>query len=155
PSRAVLIFKAEEAHKGHGHKREALPWWIFALVGGLVTYMLGPKFLAGRFGLPPSAPSAISADEPSWTAMGIEAAIYFPPGALLGGLFGWFLIRPVNAGLGWFFRLFNRGFDRMTLGYGGVVHRVLRLSVVVLVIYVGLLGITWWQFARTPTGFIP
>ena len=155
PSRAVLIFKAEEAHKGHGHKREALPWWIFALVGGLITYMIGPKFLAGHYGLPKAAPSPTDADGPSSAEMLIEFAIYFPPGALVGGLFGWFLIRPVNAGLGWFFRLFNRGFDKMTRGYGGVVHRVLRVSAVVLVVYVGLLGMTVWQFDRTPTGFIP
>jgi multidrug efflux pump len=32
PSRAVLIFKADE-NKGHGHRREALPWWSFAIVG--------------------------------------------------------------------------------------------------------------------------
>src|SRR6202044_3656578 len=30
PSRAVLIFKTEE---GHAHKPEALPWWIFGLLG--------------------------------------------------------------------------------------------------------------------------
>ena len=70
-------------------------------------------------------------------------------------LIGWFLIRPVNAGLGWFFRAFNRFFDWMTGTYGNAVGKVLRLSVVVLVIYGGLLGLTYWQFSRTPSGFIP
>ena len=32
---------------------------------------------------------------------------------------------------------------------------MLRLSVVVLLVYGGLLGLTYWQFHRTPTGFIP
>src|SRR6266567_1971988 len=53
------------------------------------------------------------------------------------------------------FRGFNRCFDRMTGAYGAAVGKVLRLSVVVLVIYGGLLGLTYWQFYRTPSGFIP
>ena len=36
PSRAVLIFKTEEGEHGHELKREALPWWIFGLFGGLL-----------------------------------------------------------------------------------------------------------------------
>src|SRR6185437_17168678 len=36
PSRAVLIFKAQEAAGGHGHghalKREAVPWWALAIL---------------------------------------------------------------------------------------------------------------------------
>ena len=52
PSRAVLIFKTEEGSHGHELKREALPWWIFGLVGGILAYWYGPSFLAGRFGLP-------------------------------------------------------------------------------------------------------
>src|ERR1700719_2078198 len=45
PSRAVVIFKTEEGDKGHQHKREALPWWIFGILGGLVTVWLGPMIL--------------------------------------------------------------------------------------------------------------
>ncbi|MEA2983247.1 MAG: hydrophobic/amphiphilic exporter (mainly bacteria), family [Alphaproteobacteria bacterium] len=59
--------------------------------------------------------------------------------------------RPFNA----FFSTFNRGFDKLTLGYGGLTRRVLRVSAMMLVIYVGLIGITYFQFARTPSGFIP
>ena len=29
------------------------------------------------------------------------------------------------------------------------------MSVLVLIVYGGLLGLTYWQFIRTPTGFIP
>ena len=43
----------------------------------------------------------------------------------------------------------------MTALYGRAVGRTLRLSAMVLVIYAGLLGMTYWQFQRTPTGFIP
>ena len=48
PSRAVLIFKTEEGtHGGHELKREALPWWIFGVVGGILAYWYGPE-LPGR-----------------------------------------------------------------------------------------------------------
>ena len=59
--------------------------------------------------------------------------------------------RPFNA----FFSAFNWGFDKLSLGYGGLTRRVLRVSAMMLVIYAGLIGLTYFQFARTPSGFIP
>ena len=42
-------------------------------------------------------------------------------------------------------------FDRMTAVYGRTVGRVLRMSAVVLMVYGGLLVLTYWQFsARRP-----
>ena len=64
-------------------------------------------------------------------------------------------IRPVNAVLGWLFRGFNRLFDRMTAVYGRMVGGVLRISAIVLVLYGGLLVLTYWQFNHAPTGFVP
>jgi multidrug efflux pump len=64
---------------------------------------------------------------------------------------GSLLARPVRA----FFRGFNFGFERMSLGYGGLTRRLVRLVVLVLVVYGGLIALTGWQFARAPTGFIP
>jgi multidrug efflux pump subunit AcrB len=154
PSRAVLIFKTEEGGKGHEHKREALPWWIFGVVGGVVTAWLLPGLLAGRLGLPPLPNPEEGVEVPGLVAWGMSAA-YFTPGALVGCLVGWFIIRPVNAVLGWFFRGFNRLFDHMTGLYGRAVGRTLRLSVIVLLIYAGLLGMTYWQFNKAPSGFIP
>ncbi len=58
PSRAVLIFKTEEGAHGHEFKREALPWWIFGVVGGLLAVWYGPALLAGRFGLPAESAGA-------------------------------------------------------------------------------------------------
>ena len=39
--------------------------------------------------------------------------------------------------------------------YGKLTGRLIRLSVVVLAAYVGLIGLTGYQFSRAPTGFIP
>jgi multidrug efflux pump subunit AcrB len=151
PSRAVLIFKTEEAAGGREPRREALPWWIFGVLGGLLTAWLGPALLPGLPGLPtPQAgepPGALQ----EWLAWGLS----FAPGALIGGVLGWFVIRPVNAVLGRVFLVFNRSFDRVTALYGGTVAGVLRLSVIALFLYGGLLVFTGRQFARAPMGFIP
>jgi len=61
------------------------------------------------------------------------------------------LSRPANI----FFAGFNKLFERLSLGYGGLTRRVLRVSVLMLIIYSGLIGLTYFQFARTPSGFIP
>jgi multidrug efflux pump len=157
PSRAVSIFKTEEhgadqagnAARRHP-KKEALPWWIFGIVGGLVTAWLAPRFLAGHLGLP-AAPAEEAGSLQKWLYWGAT----FSPGLLVGLVAGWFLISPVNAVLGWFFRGFNRLFDGVTAAYGWTVGKLLRLSVIVLVAYVGLLGLTGWRVASAPTGFIP
>jgi hydrophobe/amphiphile efflux-1 (HAE1) family protein len=57
--------------------------------------------------------------------------------------------------LGWFFRLFNASFTLSTNLYVRLVAMLLRVSLVTMLVYVGLLGLTYWQFNRTPTGFIP
>src|SRR5271157_4601577 len=157
PSRAVLIFKTEEKEHGHELKREALPWWFFGVLGGILTAWLGQdlatQLATKHLYLLPSSSGADSA-APEWLARATWVGAFIP-GALLGGLLGWFLIAPVNAVLGWLFRGFNRLFDRMTVAYGRVVGSLLRVSIVVLLVYGGLLGLTYLQFLRTPTGFIP
>ncbi len=50
---------------------------------------------------------------------------------------------------------FNRGFDRLSNGYSAVTRRFVRMAVVLLVIYAGLLALTGWRLSATPTGFIP
>jgi multidrug efflux pump len=54
-----------------------------------------------------------------------------------------------------FFRGFNWLFDRATKLYGRTVGWALRLSVIVLVMYVGLVALTGYGFTCVPTGFIP
>src|SRR5262249_47459431 len=92
---------------------------------------------------------------PKWLALTLSTTFYFLPGVLVGGVIGWFLISPVNAVLGWVFRGFNRGFDWMTAGYGWTVGKSLRVSAIVLLLYGGLLVLTYAEFTRAPTGFIP
>jgi multidrug efflux pump len=154
PSRAVMIFKTEGSSHGHELKREALPWWIFGVLGGVLTAWLELRFVADALGLPVPAAGADQAELSTWMSWKLWGA-YFLPGAVAGCAVGRFVIRPVNVVLGWLFRGFNRMFDRMAGSYTQLVGRVLPVSVLVLIVYGGLLGLTYWQFVRTPTGFIP
>ncbi len=61
----------------------------------------------------------------------------------------------LDATLGWFFRPFNRVFEKASHGYVGAVRRVVRGSGIALFVYVGLMGLTYLGFATTPTGFVP
>jgi hydrophobe/amphiphile efflux-1 (HAE1) family protein len=59
--------------------------------------------------------------------------------------------RPIHG----FFRLFNRGFEGLARGYGFVVARVVRITVVMLIGYAAILGFGLNEFTHTPRGFIP
>ncbi len=56
---------------------------------------------------------------------------------------------------GWLFRPFNRVFARASNGYVGIVGRVIRGSGIALILYAGLMVLTYFGFASTPTGFVP
>jgi multidrug efflux pump len=57
--------------------------------------------------------------------------------------------------LSWLFRPFNRFFEATSRGYVGVVRRILKRSRVALVVYAGLLAMTYFGFAKVPSGFVP
>jgi hydrophobe/amphiphile efflux-1 (HAE1) family protein len=53
------------------------------------------------------------------------------------------------------FRLFNRGFDSLAGGYGGLARRIVRIAAVMLVTYAAILAYGLNEFRKTPVGFIP
>jgi multidrug efflux pump len=76
------------------------------------------------------------------------------------------LLRPPHAPRDWLtrltdlvcgrlFGLFHRGLEASTRGYTAGVGRLLRRPGWVLAAYVGLVGLTVWEYRRLPTGFIP
>jgi multidrug efflux pump len=150
PSRALVIFKTKE---GHPHKPEALPWWIFGLCG-LLSLRWGPPLLGDELHLPvpPSGEDAVPM--PEWQLWAVRA-LWFSPGMLVGLVLGWFIIRPVNVVLGWLFRGFNRIFDAMTDLYGWFIGMGMKLAVLVLAVYGGLLFLTYYSFQTSPRGFVP
>lgn len=138
PALAVLLLKPKT--QGHG---EAVPRFGIVLAFAWAGFQfLTPAFLR-QWNIPfPELPP--------------DAAPFFAWGAALVGLLvGWVVSRSVNRLLGWFFRVFNRGFSAATTGYVGSVGLLLKGSVAVLLIYGGLLYGTYDIFRKTPTGFIP
>src|SRR3954463_345501 len=63
--------------------------------------------------------------------------------------------KTIGAPLDKFFGGFNRAFDKMSSAYAGLTRRVVRVVAMMLVLYVGLIGLAYVQFARTPSGFVP
>ena len=59
--------------------------------------------------------------------------------------------RLVQAG----FDKFNFGFEWLSTSYGRLTQRFVQATGVVLLAYAVLIGVTGFQFARAPTGFIP
>ncbi|WP_032097498.1 MULTISPECIES: efflux RND transporter permease subunit [unclassified Alteromonas] len=53
------------------------------------------------------------------------------------------------------FAPFNRLFERSAKGYTNAVGGLIRKSSIVLVLYAGLIALTYNQFATTPTGYVP
>ena len=106
-------------------------------VGGLVTVALLARLGAGssscRWAKPPNA-CTIPA-----LAAACGLAVAFLPGASPACIVGWFIIRPVNAVPGRDLPRLQRGFDTITERLRRIVGRLLRLSVLVLVVYGGLL----------------
>ncbi|SEC37770.1 efflux RND transporter permease subunit [Pseudomonas marginalis] len=56
---------------------------------------------------------------------------------------------------GWLFRPFNRFFEKSSHGYVSTVRRVIRGTGIALFVYAGLMVLTFFGFAHTPTGFVP
>jgi multidrug efflux pump len=71
-----------------------------------------------------------------------------------GARHDWFT-RLMDSTLGWFFAGFNRVFGRSTAVYSRGVGRLIHVSAIALLVYAGLLVLTYFGFKRVPTGFIP
>jgi len=144
PALAALLLKPRDKVNG-----VPLPWLAFVLVGGAAGYLFLPLPLTtGLAWLGDRWPALRPAlDTNGWTC----AALAVLGGALAGGLLG----PPLNVALGWFFRRFNAGFGLTARLYTRAVGGLLRVSILVLAVYGGLLALTWFGYARTARGFIP
>jgi multidrug efflux pump subunit AcrB len=125
-----------------GDKQTAppLPRFAFPLVGGWLGWELVTPWAS-------SLDSATLSGTPSWV---VPVA-----GVLVGALAGWAVSKPLNQLLGAIFRAFNAWFERATGQYVRAVGGLLRVSVVTLVVYGGLVGLTYIGFASAPRGFLP
>jgi multidrug efflux pump len=127
---------------------EALPWFAFPPIGAWVGHKIGlhwagPVLGALNLNLSPETVTAVR----EWGPILI--------GAVAATVIGLSAGRLINLLLGWSFRLFNQWFDFSTGAYTRAVSGLLRVSLVMVAVYGGLLAMTWWGFTHTPTGFIP
>jgi multidrug efflux pump subunit AcrB len=134
PALAALLLRPQSEQRAN----EALPRAFFALFGGWIGWEFLTPWLAQRMG-GMTHPDALAA----FTALG------------LGALAGWVLGLPLNRILSAGFRLFNAGFNRATNLYTRSVGMLLRVSALVLLVYGGLLYLTYLGFSKAPAGFIP
>jgi multidrug efflux pump subunit AcrB len=120
-----------------------LPWLAYVLLGALGGWALSPILSAHGVRLSAVGLPFWPMTDDRWLLVVLGAAV-----ALL-------LARPLNAILGRLFRGFNRSFGLATGIYTRTVGGLLRVSVLVLIVYGGLLALTYGGFTRAPKGFIP
>src|SRR5262249_30647000 len=157
---AIVVVEAIEHHIEHGltphqaaHKamrQVSGPVVAVALV--LSAVFVPCAFISGitgqffrQFALTIAVSTILSAFNSLTLSPALAALLLQPRGAkkaLLGRL--------LDLLLGWFFRLFNWGFRHTTSTYTRVVGLALRGSAIVLVVYGGLLGLTWVGFHGLP-----
>lgn len=147
PARASAWIKPHAKQTGGQEDKETgrpepLPRLAYVLLGGWLGWQYPGAWLKSLLGSWEQLPSLL---------------VSLPPCLLVlfGAVAGWLFGPSINRGLSWFFGLFNRGFDAAANGYTRVVGWAARFSVIVLVLYVGLLALTGFGFATAPTALIP
>jgi multidrug efflux pump len=162
---AIVVVEAVEHHIEEGktprqaaHKAmEEVSGPVVAVALVLSAVFVPCAFISGitgqffrQFALTIAVSTIISAFN-SLTLSPALAAILLPRRGAKKDLLG----RLLDLLLGWFFRLFNWAFRRGTGLYTGMVGLALRGSAVVLLLYGGMLALTWWTSTQLPKGYIP
>jgi multidrug efflux pump len=150
PALAVVLIKPHAAGHHEG-PREVLPPLGYALVFGLVAFHFFADSVMGLLGIHlPGHEEGGPAPSPTWQIWLVRAAMF-----AVGAVIGWLIHKPINAGFAAFLAGFNRVFEIATAFYGTIITRILRLSIIALIIYGGLLVLTVGLTQIVPTGFIP
>jgi HAE1 family hydrophobic/amphiphilic exporter-1 len=55
----------------------------------------------------------------------------------------------------WFYRGFNRAFQAMTDAYMGIVTRMVKRPVLMMIVFAIVINVSLWVFLRWPKGFLP
>ncbi len=151
PALCALLLEKEE----HGGRRKSpLPKLGWALLLGLAGYKAVQQFLPGWtlpiFSWWDQRLTNLHVTSETARVVGTAITVAFP-----FVFVGYFVSPVLNWVLSWLFYGFNIVFDFATRGYLRIVRVLLVLSVLVLLIYGGLLYGTFHVMTTTPTGFIP
>jgi len=162
---AIVVVEATEHHIERGlapraaaHKAMAEVSWALVAIGLVLAAVFLPcVFITGitgrffrQFALTIACSTLLSAMNSLTLSPALCAILLKPKHTQQDPL-----ARIIHCLLGWFFWLFNRVFAVSLTGYTWLVGRALRVSLLVLVVYAGLVYLTGWSFNRMPTGFIP
>jgi multidrug efflux pump len=162
---AIVVVEAVEYHIEHGLSPHAAAVRAMEQVSGpvvavalvLSAVFVPCAFVSGitgqffrQFALTIAVSTIISAFN-SLTLSPALAAILLPARGARKDVLG----RGLDFGLGWFFRAFNFSFRGATRGYTRSVGKLLRCSGIVLLIYCGLVGLTWMGFTGVPKALLP
>src|SRR5262249_53641310 len=162
---AIVVVEAVEHHIEQGmtprdatiRAMQQVSGPVVAVALGLSAVFVPCAFTTGitgqffrQFALTIAVSTVISAFN-SLTLSPALAALLLQPKGAKKDVFG----RLLDLALGWFFKLFNFAFRHGTTAYTGVVRYALRGSVIVLLLYGGLVSLTYWGCGRLPTGYMP
>jgi hydrophobe/amphiphile efflux-1 (HAE1) family protein len=146
----------EAAHKTMDEVGSALIAISLVLIG----VFLPTAFIAGlqgsfykQFAITIAASTAISCIVSLTLSPAMAALLLRPHDAHAAQPTG--IIGALGAPFRWFFAGFNRGFDWLSNGYAWLTGRVIRIAAIMLLLYGGLLVLTYNRLAVTPTGLIP
>ena len=130
---------------------------VIAIAFGLTAVFVPVAFISGitgqfyrQFALTISFSTLLSAFNSLTLSPALAALILKPHGAKKD-----WATHLIDLVLGRFFRVFDRGLEKLNAGYVAALRHVVRLSILVLAVYVGLLCLTYWGFHTVPVGFIP
>jgi multidrug efflux pump len=156
PALCAILFKGHgaEGNEAVAHapaKKEALPRLGIVIIAALIGYLMLTPHVAHLLGVElPGAHGEEGGPSSTASLWGIRLLC-----AGAAGVVGWLAAGLVNRVLGAFFAAFNWVFDRAINAYGRIVGFALRVSVIGLLVYGGLMGLTYLGFQAVPVGFIP
>jgi hydrophobe/amphiphile efflux-1 (HAE1) family protein len=130
---------------------------VIAIAFGLSAVFIPVAFIPGitgrfyqQFALTIAFSTLLSAFISLTLSPALSALLLRPQGAKQD-----WLTRALDFTVGWFFQLFNRGFELTNQWYIKALHYVVRYAVITLIVYVGLVYMAYGMFKVVPTGFIP
>ncbi len=130
---------------------------VVAIAFGLSAVFIPTAFISGisgqfyrQFALTIATATLISAFNSLTLSPALAALLLRPHGARPD-----LLSRGLNFAFGWLFGSFNRLFEACTAVYGRLVALCIRGTAAALLVYAGLLVLTWHGFVTVPTGFVP
>ncbi len=163
---AIVVVENVERHLGGGMSRRDAALLTMQEVGGalvsialvLCAVFVPTAFLGGisgqffqQFAVTIAVATAISCFC-SLTLSPALASLILQPHHEIKAPASWnFLARGWNTFTGYF----NRGFDRLSHGYGEAADFVIKHSALMLIVYAVLIGSAGWLIVSTPQGFIP